>query len=223
MGSPNVTKVLILLEELGVDYTLRRVDLMAGEQYEAWFRELNPNGKVPVLVDERGGGPVTIFESGAILLHLAEAGGDFLGETGKDRASVLQWLMFQMAGAGPIFGQAIHFHHVVSEPSYAQDRFGIEMRRLLAVIEQRLQASAFIAGSAYTIADMALWPWISTLGRFFPDDMKGSATQAWAAAIGERSGVISAMAKAKELAGQDKLAMRNATPDQTDRYFGRKG
>ena len=159
--TPNGWKITILLEELGLDYKVIPVDILKGEQYAPDFIALNPNSKIPVLVDPdgTGGEPVTLFESGAIMLYLAEKTGRFFADTTRGKYDVLQWLMFQMGGVGPFFGQANHFNRYAAEQvPYAIERYNTEAARLLRVMDTRLDGRQWIAGG-YSIADMALFGW----------------------------------------------------------------
>ncbi|MCS6947321.1 MAG: glutathione S-transferase N-terminal domain-containing protein [Steroidobacteraceae bacterium] len=175
-ATPNGHKVSIMLEELGLPYRLRLVDLTKGEQFTPEFLAINPNNKIPALIDPDGsdGGPVTVWESGAILIYLAEkTGSPLLPARGAARYRVLQWLMFQMAGVGPMFGQAGHFTlYAQQQVPYGIERYSNEARRLLGVMDKQLQAEPFIAGADYSIADIALYPWtnsalrIPTIGSF---------------------------------------------------------
>jgi GST-like protein len=163
--TPNGYKLTILLEELGWDYNVIKVHIGRGEQFQPAFLDINPNGKVPAMVDHNGpeGHPIAMFESGAIMMYLAEkSGGRFFPEDTRERYGVIQWLMFQMAGIGPMLGQAHHFRNYAPENerrSYAVDRYTNEARRLYTVLEKRLARSEYLAGS-YSIADMATFPWI---------------------------------------------------------------
>lgn len=220
MGSPNVVKVVIALEEFGQTYDFIHVNVFAGEQREPWFLALNPNGKVPVLLETREEGDLALFESGAIMDRLAQRHGAFGGENHDRQATVRQWLMFQMANAGPAFGQAIHFNFATTDCPYGQNRFTIEMRKLLKVIEERLCAAGYLAGE-YSIADMALWPWIRTLEMFFIDDLKTPALRRWFAEIEARPAVGAAIARMDAIGKLDRQARREASEEQLDRYFGR--
>ena len=161
-STPNGMKVQIMLEECGLPYRLHPVNLGKGQQHGAEFRALNPNGKIPVLVDDEApGGPFVEWESGAILFYLAEKTGRFLAPGPLGRHRTLQWVMFQMSGLGPMVGQLHHF--VGSAPErlpYAVDRFTNESKRILGVMDQRLATSAHLADAAYTIADICTWPWV---------------------------------------------------------------
>lgn len=161
--TPNGHKVHILLEELGVPYTVIPVDIVAGDQFQPEFLKISPNNKMPALVDSEGpdGEPISLFESAAIMIYLAEKFGRFMPDDPRGRYSVLQWLMFQMASVGPMLGQAQHFHQYAPEGNdYARNRYAKEAARLYGVVDRRLEASRYIAGDDYTIADMAVWPWM---------------------------------------------------------------
>ncbi|MCB2049645.1 MAG: glutathione S-transferase family protein [Novosphingobium sp.] len=220
MGSPNVVKVVIALEELGQSYDFAHVNVFQGEQRESWFLDLNPNGKVPVLVEQREQGDFVLFESGAIMDWLASRHGAFGGESEDERALVRQWLAFQMANTGPIFGNAIHFSFATRECPYGQNRFTIELRKLLKVIERRLSKADYLAGN-YSIADMALWPWIRTLEMFFADDLQSPALRRWFAQVEARPAVAAAVARMDTIGKLDRESRRAASPEQLDRYFGR--
>ncbi len=160
--TPNGHKVQILLEETGLPYTARPVDITAGAQFDPDYLAVNPNRKVPAILDREGpgGGPYAVFESGAILIYLAEKAGRFLPAEPAGRHLVMQWLMFQMGNLGPMMGQAQHFTHYAPQPvPYAAERYRKECDRLLGVMERRLEAERYLAG-AYSIADMACFPWI---------------------------------------------------------------
>lgn len=160
--TPNGRKPLILLEELGVEYRKIPINLQRGEQHSETFRRVCPNEKIPALVDRRGPSEIRIFESGAILIHLAETAGQFLPKSGQPRADTLSWLMFQMGGIGPMFGQLGHFKRAEQKVPYAIERYTNETRRLLGVLERRLGEVDYLAGD-YSIADMASYPWVKAL------------------------------------------------------------
>jgi len=160
-ATPNGRKVSIALEELGLPYSFRRIDLGAGEQREPWFLELNPNGRIPVIIDHEQGDFV-VFESGAILIYLAEKTGCLLPSDTEGRSRVIQWLMFQMGGVGPMMGQANVFGRYAPEKNeYAINRYRRESRRLLQVLDGQLAKQEFLAGE-YSIADIANWCWAET-------------------------------------------------------------
>jgi GST-like protein len=156
-GSPNPTKVALLLEELGLPYEPRPIDVRKGDQFAPDFLAVNPNGKVPAIVD----GDVTVFDSNAILLYLAERTGRFLPpDTPVERGALLSWLMFVATGVGPYCGQAVHFRHFAPQPQpYAHQRYQFEAMRHFKVADERLAREAYLVGATYTIADMDLWGW----------------------------------------------------------------
>jgi GST-like protein len=172
LPTPNGVKVSILLEETGLPYEAHRVDFDRDEQKSPEFLTLNPNGKIPVIVDPAGPGgrPLTLFESGAILVYLAEKTGQFLPRDSAGRYETLQWLMFQMAGIGPMFGQVGYFHKFAGrefEDKRPRDRYVAEARRLLGVLDGRLASRRWILGDEYTIADIAVFPWVRNLIGFY--------------------------------------------------------
>jgi len=161
--TPNGHKVHIMLEECRLPYRVIPVDIGAGEQFDPKFLEISPNNKIPAIMDPQGpdGEPMSMFESGAILLYLAGKTGQFLPADTRGRYEVLQWLMFQMGGVGPMLGQAHHFRIYAPEKiAYAIDRYTNEAKRLYGVIDRRLAQSRYIGGDTYTIADMAIFPWL---------------------------------------------------------------
>lgn len=186
--TPNGFKVSIALEELGLPYTTHPIDLKADEQKQDWFLALNPNGRIPVIVDHDAG-DLVVFESGAILMHLAERTGRLLPSDPGDRSRALQWLMFQMGGLGPMMGQANVFHRYAPERiPYAIERYQRETRRLLEVLDRRLSEAEFLA-AAYSIADIANWCWATTY-RWSGVDIEGLPhLQRWLDAIEARPAV----------------------------------
>ena len=162
-ATPNGHKVHILLEELGLPYRVHHIDIGAGDQFKPDFLAISPNNKIPAIVDADGpdGKPISLFESGAILLYLAGKSGRFLGHTDREKFTTLQWLMFQMGGVGPMLGQAHHFRIYAPEQiAYAVERYTNEARRLYGVLDRRLAEQTWLAGTDYTIADIATFPWI---------------------------------------------------------------
>ena len=156
--TPNGRKVSILLEELGVEYAAHGVNISKDEQFDPAFLAISPNNKIPAIIDREAG--VELMESGAIMLYLAEKYGRFL-EVGEGRLRVIEWLMWQMGGIGPFLGQVHHFLKFnPGKAPYAEERFSKEARRLYGVLDRRLEGREFVAGE-YSIADMAIWPWIS--------------------------------------------------------------
>lgn len=161
--TPNGHKVHIMLEECGVPYRVIPVDIGRGAQFEADFLAISPNNKIPAIVDPDGpdGKPLSLMESGAILLYLAGKTGRFLPAGVAEKYDVLQWLMFQVGGVGPMLGQAHHFRIYAPEKlPYAIERYTNEAKRLYGVINKRLGHSPYIGGKAYSVADMAVWPWL---------------------------------------------------------------
>lgn len=162
--TPNGRKISIMLEECGLAYEFRAVDIGSGEQSAPEFVALNPNRKIPVIVDHEGpdGRPMVVIESGAILVYLAEKSGRFMPRDPRSRSEVLQWLMFQMGSVGPMLGQVHHFLRAAPERvQYAVDRYGAEARRIYGVLESRLDGRSWLAGDDYSIADIATFPWIA--------------------------------------------------------------
>ena len=161
-ATPNGHKVHVMLEECGLPYAVHAVDIGAGDQFAPDFLAISPNNKIPAIVDSDGpdGRPISLFESGAILVYLAGKTGLFLPEDARGRYATLEWLMFQMGGVGPMLGQAHHFRLYAPEKiAYAVDRYSNEARRLYGVMDKRLGQSRFLATDDYTIADIATWPW----------------------------------------------------------------
>lgn len=225
-GSPNVHKVLFFLSETATPYEFHHVDLMNGETRSRAFLALNPNGKVPVIVDPDGPGgePLIVFESGAILQYLAEKADRFWPRDLAERSRVIQWLTFQMAGIGPLFGQAIHFlHHAQEEEHrYARDRYFAEVRRLVGVIEARLAKTRYIAGEEFSLADMALWPWLRRLPDAFGAPLADHPALArWTADIEARPGWQAISELCVDLMRKDVRAMRAAGQADRDRFLGR--
>ncbi|HEY2110611.1 MAG TPA: glutathione S-transferase N-terminal domain-containing protein [Dongiaceae bacterium] len=165
--TPNGHKVHIMLEETGLPYEVHAVDIGAGAQFDKAFLAISPNNRIPAIVDTESadGKPLSVFESGAILLYLAEKTGKFLPKDQRGRYEVIQWLMFQMGGIGPMLGQVHHFRAYAPEPiPYAIDRYTKEAGRLYGVVDRRLADRPFIAGD-YSIADMAIFPWLRSWER----------------------------------------------------------
>ena len=172
LPTPNGVKVSIMLEETGLPYEPHRVDFDTNDQLSLEFRSLNPYGKIPAIIDPAGPGgePLPLFESGAILVYLAEKTGQFLPRAPAARYETLQWLMFQVGGVGPMFGQVGFFHKFAGrdyEDKRPRDRYVAEARRLLRVLDRRLEARPWLMGDAYTIADMAVLPWVRNLIGFY--------------------------------------------------------
>ncbi len=162
-ATPNGHKVHIMLEECGLSYRAHPIDIGKGEQFEQEFLDISPNNKIPAMTDTDGpdGKPISLFESGAMLVYLAGKTGKFLGKTDRERYNTLQWLMFQMGGLGPMLGQCHHFRLYAPEKiEYAINRYTNEAKRLYGVMDKQLAKTPFMAGKSYTIADIAIWPWL---------------------------------------------------------------
>jgi GST-like protein len=200
--TPNGYKPLIFLEETGLDYVLKPVDIGAGAQFEPDFLRISPNNRIPAIVDtapKGGGAPVSVFESGAILTYLAEKTGRFLPTEPAARADVQQWLFWQMGGLGPMAGQNHHFSNYAPEKiPYAIDRYVKETARLYRVLDTRLADRDFIAGD-YSIADMASYPWIVPYKNQGQDLADFPNLARWFAVMGARDAVKRAYAKGKAL------------------------
>ncbi len=172
LPTPNGVKVSIALEELGLPYEAHLVSFETNDQMSPEFLSLNPNNKIPAILDPNGPGgqPLALFESGAILVYLAEKTGQLLPADAAGRYETLQWVMFQMGGVGPMFGQLGFFHKFAGkdyEDKRPRDRYVNESRRLLGVLNQRMAARQWIMGDTYTIADIAIWPWVRNLVGFY--------------------------------------------------------
>ncbi|WP_232628303.1 glutathione S-transferase N-terminal domain-containing protein [Methylobacterium sp. Leaf118] len=201
--TPNGHKVTMFLEEAGLPYRIHPVDIGKGAQFEPAFLAIAPNNRMPAIVDHApadGGAPVSLFESGAILLYLAEKMGRFLPTTSRGRAEALQWLFWQMGGLGPMAGQNHHFSQYAPEKiPYAIDRYVKETNRLYGVLDRRLADRPFVAGADYTIADMASYPWIVPWERQAQDLNAHPNLKRWFEAIRERPGTQAAYARATEV------------------------
>lgn len=200
--TPNGHKITLFLEEAGLPYRIIPVNIGTGEQFKPDFLKIAPNNRMPAIVDHEpsdGGAPISVFESGAILLYLAEKTGRFGGDTMRARAEVNQWLMWQMGGLGPMLGQNHHFRNYAPEKvPYAINRYLNETNRLYGVLDRRLADRPFVAGDDYTIADMASYPWI--LPEAQGQDLSEFPNIArWHAAIKARPATERAYAKGKEI------------------------
>lgn len=194
--TPNGQKVRIMLEECGLEYVIRPVDIGAGDQFTPEFLAISPNNKIPAIVDHDGpdGTPFSIFESGAILLYLAEKTGRLMPADDLGRWQAVQWLMLQMSGIGPTFGQLGHFLFFTSESiPYAVDRFSTEAQRLAGVVDRRLTECPFLAVD-YSIADIACYPWMMRCERLGVDLDELPHLRRWLAAVGGRPAVARGIA-----------------------------
>ena len=209
--TPNGHKITLFLEETGLPYAIHPINIGKGDQFQSEFLKISPNNRIPAIVDQTpagGGAPVPVFESGAILLYLAEKTGRFIPADVRGRVEVLQWLFWQMGGLGPMAGQNHHFSGYAPEPiPYAIERYVKETNRLYGVLDRRLADRPFVAGSEYSIADMACYPWI------VPHERQGQKLedfpnlQRWFEAIAARPATVRAYHKAREI---------NTTPSVSD-------
>ena len=227
-SSPNVRKVSILLEELELAHDYQMVYVWKGENYTPAFERMNPVKKIPVLVDPDGppgadGQPCTVFESGAILFYLAEKHGRFLPATGAARYAVMQWLMVQMAGIGPMFGQFTHFRRFApGQNDYALARYETQARRMFEALDLQFSKNAYVAGSEYSIADMAIYPWTANRAKVWGGqwDQYKHFTR-WFESVHARPAVQRMLEKYKEVEARDAEAGLSASTDETDRFMGR--
>ncbi len=217
--TPNGQKVSIMLEECGLAYETAAVDINRGEQFDPAFLAIAPNNRIPAIVDSEGpgGAPMALFESGAILLYLAEKTGRFMPGGGEGRFRTMEWLMFQMSGLGPMCGQAHHFRQRMGgeDIPYGIDRYTREVARLYGVMDRRLAGCAYLAGDAYSVADIACWPWIRPHRRQGQDLADFPALSRWFAEIRGRPGVARGMGLLAEYRGR-----RDLTPEAREILFG---
>lgn len=208
--TPNGHKVHIMLEECGLAYRVHPVDIGAGDQFAPAFLAISPNNKIPALTDSDGpdGRPISLFESGAILLYLAGKTAKLLPADVRDKYEVLQWLMFQMGGVGPMLGQAHHFRIYAPEKiEYAINRYTNEAKRLYGVIDKRLGESKYLGGAEYSIADIATWPWLRSWKNQGIELSDYPKLQRWFEAIEERPAVqraVKVLAKERPAVQDDK-------------------
>ncbi|MEQ9744337.1 GSH-dependent disulfide bond oxidoreductase [Pectobacterium actinidiae] len=188
--TPNGHKITLFLEEANLPYQLHRVNISKGEQFKPEFLAISPNNKIPAIVDTQpaeGDTPISLFESGAILLYLAEKHGVLLSTSLRERTATLQWLFWQVAGFGPMLGQNHHFNHYAPQPvPYAIERYQQETQRLYRVLDKHLQDSPWLAGENYSIADIATYPWVVSYARQRVDLDDYPAVKAWYTCISER-------------------------------------
>lgn len=225
MSSPNVLKVTLMLSELGVDYQFTFVNLARGDQFTDEFRAMNPNCKVPVLVDPAGpeGRPYTIFESGAILLYLADKYRRLIPASGPGRYDIIQWLMLQMANVGPMLGQLTHFLLFApgSHP-YSLSRYRTAAGNLYDMLDRRLASHRFLAGEEYSIADIATFPWVNLYyERHEMNSGEHSDLMRWRQEILERDAVVQAIADYEQRKKVDQSIRADQPEDGLDRFFGR--
>ncbi|MGK9172096.1 GSH-dependent disulfide bond oxidoreductase [Yokenella regensburgei] len=201
--TPNGLKILLFLEEAELAYRLIRVDISKGEQFRPEYLAISPNNKIPAIIDHApvdGGPSYTLFESGAILLYLAGKSEKLLSGDWRERNLTLQWLFWQVGGLGPMLGQHHHFNHVAPQPiPYAIERYQGETRRLYGVLNKRLETSPWLAGEHYSIADIAVWPWINGHQRQRIQLEHYPAVQNWFMRIRSRPGTERALHNAQQI------------------------
>jgi len=220
LTSPNVQKIFIMLEECGLPYNLKMVDVWKGEQFTPEFTRINPLQKVPTIVDSDGpaGTPYTVIESGAILLYLAEKTGKFIPHDPVSRYDCIQWLMVQMGNLGPMCGQLVHFSKFAPAGNdYGHTRYRSQVNRLFDLYDQRLGAQPFVAGADYTIADIAAFPWLRNVQSLAIDLDRRRHLKAWVAKIAARPAVERALARVATV----RSARDSASDDDRDRFFAR--
>ena len=194
--TPNGHKISIALEEMGLPYEIKSVNIGAGEQFKPEFLAFSPNNRMPAIIDHDGphGKPVTVFESGAILLYLAEKTGQLMPKDTNERIAVYEWLMWQMGGFGPMLGQAHHFNYYAPKKvDYAMKRYSVEANRLYGVLDRRLAKTKYVAGEVYSIADIAILPWTRTYQRQNVTIENYPHVAAWRKELGSRDAVVAGM------------------------------
>lgn len=222
--SPNVVKICIALEELEFPYRAIPVDILGGAHLEPGFETISPTRRVPVIIDQNGPDnmPYRVFESGAILVYLADKGGRFISWGGIRRYDEIQWLMVQMAGIGPMFGQFFHYLRIAPKGNdYSYARYKAHVVQLAEVIEVRLAESPYLGGPDYSIVDMAHFPWLRSLGTFLGIDLATAypAIARWVAEVAARPGVIRGSEAAQALAAS-LTQFGDAKPETLGRIFG---
>jgi GST-like protein len=217
--TPNGHKITIALEELGLPYTLHRINLGKGDQFAPDFLAISPNNKIPAIVDHDGfdGKPVSIFETGAILIYLAEKTGKLMPtEVGPERKTVLEWLMWQMGGFGPMLGQAHHFNYYATDHiDYAMERYSNEANRLYGVLDRQLAGKSFVAG-AYSIADIAIFPWTRSLDRQNVEIDDYPHVKSWRSRMFDRPAVLAGM----KVGAEFREELKDLNEEQWKKLFG---
>jgi GST-like protein len=225
MSSPNVQKVQIMLDELAVPYKIRRIDVWKGENFTPEFTAINPNRKVPVLLDDEGPGgePATIFESGAILVYLAEKYGRFLAASGKARYAAFEWLAVQLSTVGPMFGQYTHFKMFAPPGNeYGENRYRTQAVRVFEALDARLSQARFLAGEEYSIADMATFPWTRDRNTKWGGNWDGYRNvRRWFGEVAARPAVAKMMGEMDKVWQEDLRSIAAATDEIRDRLLGR--
>jgi GST-like protein len=187
-STPNGRKASIMLEEVGLPYTTHPIDIGKGDQFKPEFLKISPNNRIPAIVDRDNG--MALFESGAILIYLGDKTGKLLAREGEARWRAIEWLMWQMGGVGPMFGQAHHFlKYNRGKAPYAEERYTVETKRLYGVLDKRLAESEYVAGKDYTIADVSIWPWVSRFEWHIGDIKEYANVVRWYRAVAVRPAV----------------------------------
>lgn len=220
LTSPNVQKIFIMLEECGLAYNLKTVDVWNGEQFTPEYTKINPLQKVPAIVDSDGPGgkPYTVIESGAILIYLAEKTGKFMPKDPRKRYDTIQWLMLQMANVGPMCGQLVHFSkYAPAGQDYGHARYRTQVNILFDLYEKQLASQPYVTGDEYTIADIAAFPWLRNVGLLAIDLGERPHLKAWVDRIEARDAVKKVLAILPTI----KSVRDTATEDQRDRFLAR--
>ena len=219
--TPNGHKISIALEEMGLAYEVKPVNIGAGDQFKPEFLAFSPNNRMPAIIDHDGpgGDRVTVFESGAILLYLAQKTGLLMPTGERERIAVYEWLMWQMGGFGPMLGQAHHFNYYAPEKiDYAMNRYSAEANRLYGVLDTRLAQTEYVAGDSYSIADIAILPWSRTYQRQNVAIKDYPHVAAWREKLGQREAVIAGM----KVGAEWREDLKNLSADEFAKLFGTK-
>ncbi|MDD9915406.1 MAG: glutathione binding-like protein [Rhodospirillaceae bacterium] len=194
-ATPNGRKASVMLEEVGLPYTEHAINISKGDQFEPEFLKISPNNRIPAIVDPDGpdGSPISVFETGAILIYLGEKTGKFIPTDARKRVAAMEWLMWQMGGFGPMLGQAHHFLGLDTEVPYGSERYVKESHRLYGVMDRRLADNEYLAGDEYSIADIACYPWAHRHPRHKVDISQFENVQRWYDAVGARPAVQKGM------------------------------
>ena len=219
-ATPNGHKIHIMLEECKLPYAVHGVDIRAGDQFKPEFLAISPNNRIPAIVDHAGPGgkPISVFESGAILVYLAGKTGRFLPKSDRDKYKVLEWLMWQMGGFGPMLGQAHHFmNYAPAKIEYAINRYANEAKRLYGVLDRQLAKHKHVAGAQYSIADMAIWPWARSHKNHRIDLAEFPHVGEWFERVGKRPAVQRAV---QVLAAERSAQGNQHSPQAWNTLFG---
>ena len=219
--TPNGHKISIALEEMGLAYDVKPVNIGAGDQFKPEFLAFSPNNRMPAIIDHDGpdGDQVTVFESGAILLYLAQKTGLLMPSGERERIAVYEWLMWQMGGFGPMLGQAHHFNYYAPEEiDYAMNRYSSEANRLYGVLDRWLAQTEYVAGDSYSIADIAILPWTRTYQRQNVVIEDYPHVAAWREKLGQREAVIAGM----KVGAEWREDLKNLSADEFAKLFGTK-